>query len=66
MTFLWHVLLNEKRLKGRYRREAEFQKSIGNNYVVSIKTEKGKITITADELRSIIKHFDKILTKEKK
>lgn len=56
--FQWPVRLNEKRLSGSYVRKAEVIEEWSDVKLISIKTEKGKITMTNHELRDILRQLD--------
>lgn len=58
-TFIWPVTLNEKRLRGIYKRRVEVIEQWDNQTLISITTEKGKITITTDEIKRILSWLEK-------
>ncbi len=53
----WPAFLMEKRLSGIYQREARIIEHLNGNTLLEIKTEKGKITITARELENILERL---------
>lgn len=53
--FAWPVILKNE----IYMREAKLVNEWGDDGLLQIKTEKGRITITLGELKTLIKHFSK-------
>jgi hypothetical protein len=53
-NFVWPVIVAESRLRGHYERVATKIEEWGDISLISIKTEKGKITITNKELIKIL------------
>lgn len=58
-TFIWPVILYEKRLRGIYKRRVEVIEQWDNQTLISITTEKGKITITTDEIKRFLSWLEK-------